>query len=144
MQFLKVHQSDLEALIELRIRAMQPSLEAVGRFDPIRARERFAGSFNAQNTFKIVLEDQLIGFYVLINKEDHLWLDHLYIDPPYQGGGKGSKIIKHIQHIASDQKRPLKLGALKQSPANRFYSQQGFEHIETKEWDNIYQWQPQT
>ncbi len=142
MQYLVVNDSDLEALIELRIRAMRPSLEAVGRFDPTRARERFANSFNPQNTRKIILDDKLVGFYVLIDRKTHLWLDHLYIDPCYQGGGKGGVIIQHIQNLATEQNLSLKLGALIKSPANWFYLQQGFKHIETQEWDNIYQWLP--
>jgi N-acetylglutamate synthase-like GNAT family acetyltransferase len=141
MQFINADQQDFEALVSLRIRAMQPSLEAVGRFDPQRARERFKSSFVASNTKKIIEDKQLIGFYVLIEKSDHLWLDHLYIDPDFQSGGRGGAIIQQIQQKARDAQLPVRLGALKQSSANAFYQKHGFSQIDTLEWDNIYQWQ---
>jgi GNAT superfamily N-acetyltransferase len=140
MQTLPAMQSDLEALVALRIKAMQPSLEAVGRFDPARARERFVNCFVAENTVKVIEGDQLLGFYVFVIKEDHIWIDHLYIDPKSQGAGIGSKIIGMIKQCASNKQLSLRLGALKQSRANQFYLQQGFKKIEEQEWDNIYQW----
>ncbi|MEH6443117.1 MAG: GNAT family N-acetyltransferase [Oceanospirillaceae bacterium] len=140
MQFLLVDDSDLEDLVALRIRAMRPSLEVLGRFDAVRARERFVKNFNAPYTYKIVTNQQLLGFYVLLEKRDHLWVDHLYIDTPHQGGGIGAQIIKELQQQAQQKQLPLRLGALKESPANNFYIKQGFKQIEIQEWDNIYQW----
>jgi len=131
---------DLEELITLRIRAMQPSLEAIGRFDPQRARERFADSFDPSVTRKLMIDNKLAGFYVLREKVDHLWLDHLYIDPLHQGGGFGRKVIQVLQQLAIKSAQPLRLGALKESRANAFYRSQGFEKIAEHDWDNIYQW----
>ncbi|MFT5706715.1 MAG: GNAT superfamily N-acetyltransferase [Oceanospirillaceae bacterium] len=142
MQFLLVDESDLEDLVALRIGAMRPSLEVLGRFDAVRARERFVKNFDAPHTYKIVDSRQLLGFYVLLKKQDHLWLDHLYIDIPHQGGGIGGQIIQQLQQQAQQKQFPLRLGALKESPANDFYIKQGFKKIEIQEWDNIYQWDP--
>ncbi|RMN79860.1 hypothetical protein ALQ56_05513, partial [Pseudomonas syringae pv. papulans] len=36
-----VQPEDFETLVAIRIEAMRESLERVGRFDPVRARERF-------------------------------------------------------------------------------------------------------
>ena len=140
IQVCNVDESDLEALVELRIKAMQPSLEAVGRFDPLRARERFVNSFVAANTQKIIRDQKLLGFYVLQIKSDHLWLDHLYIDPAYQGSGVGEQLLDQLKQRARAASWPLRLGALKESRANLFYLKNGFEKIETQQWDNIYQW----
>ena len=140
MQILPALAIDLDALVALRIKAMQPSLEAVGRFDPERARQRFVKGFKLENTFKIIEHEQLLGFYVLSNKGDYLWIDHLYIDPLQQGSGLGTKIIERLKACALEQKLALRLGALKQSRANHFYETQGFRKIEEQAWDNIYQW----
>ncbi len=140
MHILQAQLSDLEDLVALRIKAMQPSLEAVGRFDPDRARERFVNSFSAGNTFKVLIDRQLVGFYVVIEKTDHLWLDHLYIDPEFQGNSLGKRIIGTLKQQAKSKALPLRLGALKESRANAFYLQQGFVPIDRQEWDNIYQW----
>ena len=131
---------DLESLIALRSKAMQPSLEAGGRFDPQRARERFVKGFDAKQCSKILVDNQLAGFYVLIDRKDHLWLDHLYIDPCFQGTGLGSTVLKNVQNIATNANQVLRLGALKDSRANQFYLTHGFDCIAVEEWDNIYQW----
>ncbi len=140
MHIFQAQLSDLEALVALRIKAMQPSLEAVGRFDPARARERFVNSFSAANTFKVLIDQQLVGFYVVIEKTDHLGLDHLYIDPQLQGNSIGKRIIETLKQQATSKAVPLRLGALQESRANAFYLQQGFVQIDRQEWDNIYQW----
>ena len=38
----------------LRERAMRASLEAVGRYDPVRVKQRFLGTYNPDNTKKIM------------------------------------------------------------------------------------------
>jgi len=140
IQICNVDENDLEALVELRIKAMQPSLEAVGRFDPLRARERFVNSFVAADTQKIIRDVQLLGFYVMQVKSDHLWLDHLYIDPEHQGSGLGEQVLEKLKQRARAANWPLRLGALKESRANLFYLKNEFIQVETQQWDNIYQW----
>ncbi len=136
--------NDAHALADLRVIAMQPSLEAVGRFDPIRARERFLSTFHADNTQKIVSDGQVIGFYVLIDRSDHLYLDHLYVLPERQGSGIGAAVIEHVKLLASHQNVPVRLCALRDSPANAFYMGQGFGLQHEDSWDLYYQWVPAT
>lgn len=50
VDYRKAQASDAEALADLRARAMRPSLEAVGRFDPVRARKRFLDGFVPDQT----------------------------------------------------------------------------------------------
>ena len=75
---------DAKELAEIRAKAMKPSLEKLGRFNEKRVRSRFLDTFLPDDTFKIELNDELAGFYVVRNKEDYLFLDHLYIDPQFQ------------------------------------------------------------
>ena len=71
-EFRKAVADDLEALVQLRIAAMKPSLLAVGRFDPERARERFSATYNPSNTSVICMSGKAVGFYVLADNTDHL------------------------------------------------------------------------
>ncbi|MGB1239243.1 MAG: GNAT family N-acetyltransferase [Pseudomonadales bacterium] len=134
--------SDAQALVELRIRAMQPSLEAVGRFDPERARQRFMQNFEPAQTCKLLWNEQFVGFYVLLAREDHLWLDHLYIDPSRQGSGFGAQVMARIKAQSQAAQLPVRLGALIESRANKFYIDQGFVEVEQQQWDTLYEWQP--
>ncbi|MDC7697681.1 GNAT family N-acetyltransferase [Vogesella indigofera] len=131
---------DFEALLALRIAAMQPSLSAIGRFDPQRARDRLAASFAPQHSRWIVLHGERIGWYALHTAADHLYLHHLYLAPTHSGHGIGSALLRQLQQQAAAQGLPIRLGALKHSAANLFYQRHGFVLLQADDWDNHYQW----
>ena len=129
-------------LAAIRVEAMRPSLEAVGRFDPDRARNRFLETYNADDTQVVHVGGDLIGFYVVRNRPDRLYLDHLYIHPERQGSGLGREIVRSIQCQACDMGQPVRLMALRGSPANDFYVSCGFALERYDELDNFYTWTP--
>lgn len=131
-------ETDFEELVTLRIAAMRESLERVGRFDPLRARERFRSGFSADHTRHICVEDQRLGFVVVKPAQDQLLLDHLYIRPGHQGRGIGAAVLAQIFKEADAQGLPVRVGALRGSDANRFYQRHGFEPLAEEEWDIYY------
>ncbi|MEP0941183.1 MAG: GNAT family N-acetyltransferase [Rhizobiaceae bacterium] len=135
-------QADADVLADIRVEAMRSSLEAVGRFDPDRARQRFLSDFTPTDTKIIQIGGQTVGFYVLRHRRDHLYLDHLYIQPAHQGGGLGRMVVDQLQRQARKEGLPIKLMALKQSPANGFYQSSGFVLLSSDELDNHYLWLP--
>lgn len=130
--------SDLEDLVAIRIEAMRESLERLGRFDPNRARERFISGFDANSTRRIEVSGDLVGFVVIKNHQSELLLDHLYVIPDAQGLGIGSEVLTQIFREADEIGRPIKVGALKESASNRFYTRHGFVFVESGEFDNYY------
>ncbi|ALI02340.1 aminoalkylphosphonate N-acetyltransferase [Pseudomonas sp. FW306-02-F02-AA] len=130
--------SDLEDLVAIRIEAMRESLERLGRFDPNRARERFLSGFDVNSTRRIVVSGDLVGFVVIKNHLSELLLDHLYVIPRVQGLGIGSEVLTRIFREADEIGRPIKVGALKESASNRFYTRHGFVFVESGEFDNYY------
>ena len=135
-------QSDLDNLVAIRIEAMRESLERVGRFDPVRARERFLGGFEARDTRYIEASGERVGFVVVKHHHHELLLDHLYVRPSAQGSGVGSAVLMQIFKEADAAALPIKVGALKESASNRFYTRHGFQFIESSEFDNYYVRQP--
>lgn len=133
--------TDKSTLADIRVNAMKPSLQALGRFDPVRVRNRLLDDFDPNTTFNIMVNQQIVGFFTLITKNDDLWLKHLYIAPEGQGQGLGKAVIKHIKNTATNQSKPLKLQALRGSPANVFYQNHGFVETHQTEWDIFYIWQ---
>ena len=136
-------QRDLDALVELRIAAMQESLERIGRFAPERARARLAASFEPARTRHIVVDGTRVGFVVVKPQAehgllDHWLLDHLYLHPTAQGCGTGAAVLAHVIAEANAADVPLRVGALKGSNANRFYQRCGFVLVEATELDNYY------
>ncbi|WP_211443578.1 GNAT family N-acetyltransferase [Collimonas humicola] len=131
-------ETDFEELVALRIAAMRESLERIGRFDPVRARERFRSGFSANDTRHISADGQRLGFVVVKPGQDQLLLDHLYIRPGHQGQGIGAAVLAQIFKEADALALPLRVGALRGSDANRFYQRHGFELLAEEEWDIYY------
>lgn len=133
---------DFEGLLALRLRAMRESLQRLGRYDEQRARERLAKGFDPGATQHIVVDGQRVGFVVLKTLRHALRLDHLYIDPPYQGRGIGHAVLAAICADADARQLPIELVVLKGSDAGRFYQRQGFAEVGEGEWDLDFLRQP--
>lgn len=133
---------DFDCLVELRIDAMKESLEAIGRLDRERSIERFRSSFTPETTKTIRNEKELVGFIAVSEKEDHFYLDHLYIDPKFQSLGIGTLVIKELVGTSEKRKLPIRLGALKSSKSNEFYIRHGFEVTQEDEFDIYYERKP--
>ena len=129
-----------DQLAEIRLAAMRPSLQAAGRFDPQRARDRFLRSFNPRETEVIFHEETIVGFYVVRSRSDHLFLDHLYIVPEFQGHGIGRAVIDTLKDQARSQGLRIRLMALNGSPANAFYQNLGFTVVSVDALDTILEW----
>jgi GNAT superfamily N-acetyltransferase len=134
--------ADLETLVAIRIAAMRPSLEALGRFDPERARRRLVDSFRPEDTYIVECGGVPAGFYALDCRSDPLRLDHLYLMPEYQGRGLGGAVLDRVKAQARHLGRAVVLQALRQSPANAFYGSRGFRQTGTDEFDNGWRWEP--
>jgi GNAT superfamily N-acetyltransferase len=133
-----VNPDDAEALAALRVLAMRESLERIGRFDPIRARERFLSGFSPQHTRQILVGGERAGFLVVKSEGDALLLDHLYIDPRFQNRGVGAHALAVVFSEVDAQGKQLRVGALRGSDSNRFYLRHGFVLEKMGEWDNYY------
>ncbi len=118
--------SDFEALLALRIRAMRPSLEALGRFTPERARERFAGSFAPQHMHHVLRCGESVGCVTLTHEVGSMRLDHFYIEPAAQRQGLGQWVLDWACALADQRQQPLLLTALQDSDAIRLYQRNGF------------------
>lgn len=139
----EVQASEGPALAELRVQAMRESLQAVGRFDPARARARFLDGFDPAYTRAVVHGGQTVGFVVLRPQAEGWLLDHLYIAPAHQGQGLGQQVLQAVFAAADRARQVLQLGALKGSRSNAFYQRHGFIQTATTEWDHHYRREPQ-
>ena len=128
----------VEELVRIRIAAMRDSLTKVGRFDPDRARERFVSGFNPQYTRFINVSGLRVGFVVVKPEASGLKLDHLYIEPEYQGRGIGSKVLQKIFATADQLGLTISVTALRDSESNSFYQKHGFVFQDETERDINY------
>lgn len=142
LRYEAVDEAAFEALADIRVAAMRDSLVRVGRFDPQRARQRLRAGYSPEDTWAIVLDDVRVGFYTLRREADALKLDHLYILPAHQAKGLGAEVLRRILRRADRDGLPVRLGALRDSDANRFYQRHGFERTGEDSWDIYYERKP--
>lgn len=117
---------------------MRQSLERIGRFDPVRARERFLSGFSPVHTRHILVDGIRAGFVVVKPQDGGLLLDHLYLDPQFQNMGVGAAVLARVFAEADTNRLALRVGALRGSDANRFYVRHGFQLVKEDTWDNYY------
>ena len=138
LDFRPADPAHLEQLASLRVEAMRPSLEGIGRFDPERARSRLVDGFSPEHTREIWQGPTRVGFFVLKPGPDHLLLEHLYIRPSHQGRGIGGAVLRAVFAQADAAGLDVRVGALRDSDANRFYARHGFVLVGRTEFDNHY------
>lgn len=143
LAFAPVTESDFDELVALRIAAMRESLERIGRFDPVRARERLRSSFYPADTQFIMLDGARVGFSTFRFLPAHAQLDHLYVHPAHQSLGVGSHALRHLLAQADARALPVQVGALRDSASNRFYQRHGFVQTSEDAWDIYYIRPPQ-
>lgn len=136
LRLTPVAAADFEPMLALRIAALRPSLERLGRFDPQRARERLAGQFEPAAMRHIEKDGERIGFLTLKPAGGALRLEHLYVRPDEQGQGVGTWALGQAKAHGQD----LTLSALKLSDANRFYLRHGFVATGESDFDIEYRW----
>ena len=137
--FEPAHADDAEALVAIRIAAMRESLERLGRFDPQRARGRFLSTLDPAMTRHVLVDGERVGFVVVRPQDDSLLLDHLYIAPSHQSRGIGAAVLADVLAYADARGLRVRLTALRDSAANRFYERHGFMLRERSEWDNHFE-----
>lgn len=106
---------------------MRPDLERLGRWDPVRVRQRFLTGFQPAHTFVIDVAGSSAGVIAVRPESDEQWIEHFYLAPEYQGKGLGSAVLRHVMTTKRDH-RPFRLNVLQGSPARRLYERNGFVH----------------
>ena len=140
VEYKKSLKVDGNLLAEIRASTMKPSLLKLGQYDEKRVRDRFLDNFIPEHTFKIIEGNNLLGFYVVLIKDDHHYLDHLYIKPEYQNKKLGSTVLNKLISNAKNNNLPIRLGALKGSRSNDFYIKNNFIKTHEDEFDIYYEY----
>lgn len=117
--------ADARWIAELRAVVMRPDLERLGRWDPVRVRERFLNAFLPEHTYVIAVEGHAAGVIAVRPEPDALWIEHFYLSPEFQGQGLGAGVLRRVMGESKDH-RPFRLNVLQGSPARRLYERHGF------------------
>ncbi|MFK0009992.1 GNAT family N-acetyltransferase [Paenarthrobacter sp. NPDC090520] len=118
--------SDASWIAELRAVVMRPDLERLGRFDPVRVRERFLKAFLPEHTYVVHVQGVDAGVIAIRPEAGEVWIEHFYLSPDHQGQGLGGAVLRKVMRDFADH-RPFRLNVLQGSPARRLYERVGFE-----------------
>lgn len=112
----------------MRAVVMRPDLERLGRFDPVRVRQRFLDAFEPQLTRVIVVEGVDVGTIAVRPATGAVWIEHFYLAPEWQGRGVGGAVLgATLAEARGDASRaPYRLNVLQGSAARRLYERHGF------------------
>lgn len=117
--------ADAAWIAELRAVVLRDDLERLGRYDPVRVRQRFLEAFDTATTSVIVVDEADAGSIARRpDDEGALWIEHFYLDPERQGHGIGGAVLEHVLGDAPAQ--TFRLNVLQGSPALRLYLRAGF------------------
>jgi GNAT superfamily N-acetyltransferase len=116
---------DAQWIAELRALVLRPDLERLGRFDPVRVRQRFLSAFDPAVTQVVLVDGQEAGAIAVRPDDGSLWIEHFYLRADCQGRGIGSLVLRR-QLGASEDDRPFRLNVLQGSRARALYERHGF------------------
>ena len=116
---------DAHWIAELRAVALRTDLERLGRFDPIRVRQRFLAAFEPALTQVVLVDGQEAGSIAVRPEADSRWIEHFYLAPDLQGRGVGSRVLRQLLTDHGSQ-RTFRLNVLQGSRARALYERNGF------------------
>jgi len=117
--------ADATWMAELRAVVMRPDLERLGRWDPVRVRQRFLDAFRPAQSYVIQVEGEPVGVIAVRAEADDQWIEHFYIAPEHQGRGIGRAVLQHVMALHADA-RPFRIDVMQGSAARRLYERAGF------------------
>ena len=120
---------------------MRASLERLGRFDPATAALRFRSTFRPAGTRRILVGSEAagcVGYWPEADGEA-MRIEHFYLAEKFQRLGLGAAVLRRLFNKAPPQATRFRVGALRDSDANRFYLRHGFALVSEDEWDIAYE-----
>jgi len=130
MQLRRGVTEDQDWLFNLFRLTMQNYIDKAWGWDELLQREGFITSLPARNFQILLCEEQRVGSFHLTEKEDHILLDMILVEPDRQRQGFGRHMMAHIKQKSSARGRPLRLSVLKTNPAVQFHLASGFQQTE--------------
>ncbi|WAZ19258.1 GNAT family N-acetyltransferase [Streptomyces cinnabarinus] len=129
--------ADVDAVAELRAVVLRADLEQLGRYDPVRVRQRLRDGFDPAHTWVIEVGGAFAGCVALRPAQDAHWLEHFYLAPHLQGSGLGSAVLRHLLERGDLAGALIRLNVLQGSPARRLYERHGFR-VESEDLVDVF------
>jgi GNAT superfamily N-acetyltransferase len=101
-------------------------VEELFGWDEVRQVEKFARQWNVDEVRIITAASEDAGWLQTAQLNDAIFLKQIYLDPPFQRQGIGTRVMKIVIDEAQRQSKAVTLGVVKINPARRLYERLGF------------------
>lgn len=120
-------ESDFERVFAITMETMRAYVEATwGVWDDAEHRSRIRATFDLSTHRLVHVDGQLAGLLAVEEHPDHVQLLKVFLLPPFQGRGTGTRLVRQVMAQADAQGRSLRLCVLRVNPAQRLYLRLGF------------------
>ncbi len=134
--------SDETWLFQLFKSTMQDYIDAAWGWEELLQKEGFLTSLPARNFRVLQLGSDKVGCIYLSEKDDHLALEMILVEPTWQRQGYGKQLIDWAKSLATARKQEIRLSVLKTNPAVNFHENNGFDTTAEDEHSLKMQWTP--
>ncbi len=138
-RFGPLGEADFEPLLAIRIDVMREHLERVFRYEPERARRLFRAAFDEPGMRLILVGGERAGCVAFRPGDETIQLDSFYLARRFQNHGLGAAILEKLLAEADALGKPIRLGVLTGSKADRFYLRHGFVKLKEDEIEGHYE-----
>ena len=90
-----------------------------------------AETIDISNHYIIEVNGENVGCLAEMWNTDHLFIDELFIDAPFQRRGIGAAVMRLKRQDTASRGLPIKLSVLTTNPADAFYRRECF-HVEAE------------
>ncbi|WP_445731857.1 GNAT family N-acetyltransferase [Mariniflexile sp.] len=140
MNLRNAKNSDLEITYRIKSKSIKEYVEKIWGWNEPYQKEIHKKKFIASETKIIEQNQQKIGYLVLKETENEIYIENLLIEKEFQNLGIGKEVMEKIIEKANSEKKLIRLQVFKINiKAQKFYGNLGFEktsemknHIEMK------------
>lgn len=119
-------EGDREAFVDITERVLGPHAYVTFDITPDALRAGVRGDFHAHLTVALVAAGRPVGFVVIEQQPDQVWIDLMVLDTEHLGRGLGTAILTWLQTWSRATDVPLALSVLELNPARGLYERVGF------------------
>lgn len=133
-------EADLPWLLDLRVQALKPDLERLGRFNEERVRQRMREAFQPAQTRIILRSGGDVGSITVRVDGQERWIEHFYLQASARGRGIGTLVLRIV--LAEPFRGSTRLNVLQGSAARTLYERHSFVVDASDDIDAWMTWRP--
>jgi len=134
---------DYEFLLDLQLTTMRECVEATWGWIEEDQRNRFRERFAPGNGQVIVFDGKDVGFVLVEEKGDELFLAEIQIAHDMQDRGIGSAVVRDLIEKAMGMNLLLVLTVLRANRAKKLYDRLGFQVVNEDDEGFYMRWPPE-